>query len=486
MVPGSRAVVIGGSMAGLLAAHALADTFEHVTIVERDRLGASPAHRAGVPQDRHVHTLWAGGLRAVETLLPGIESDLVAAGGRNVDFWRDFRWYLPVGRWSKPWPATQHLVSSTRTLLESVVRLRVRDAGRVTFLDGCEATGLRLGPDGIVAGVEFTARGLARADAALDGEKDAEKPATEQLAADLVVDAAGRRSRLPEWLAGLGRKAPAETVVDPFIGYATRLVRLAPDRPVDFNGLYIQLAPPRHTRGGIMFPVEDGQWVVTLLGAERDYPPVDDDGFLEFARSMRSPRLYEAIRDAEPTTPLFGHRHTADQRRHYERMPSMPAGLLALGDSLCAFNPIYGQGMTVAALQAQTLGELFRRRLRARSETAALTRPAQAAMAKVAARAWMVSASEDRRYPVTGNPGPAIRALHGYLDRVMLACTVDVKVADGFLRVLNMLDKPTALQRPDFMLRVFGAARRARRTAGVDVQRSVPDVDDGLTAVATD
>jgi 2-polyprenyl-6-methoxyphenol hydroxylase-like FAD-dependent oxidoreductase len=221
-----------------------------------------------------------------------------------------------------------------------------------------------------------------------------------------------------------------------------------------------------------MFPVEDDQWVVTLLGAERDYPPVDDDGFLEFARSMRSTQLYEAIRDAEATTPLFAHRHTADHRRHYERMPSMPAGLLALGDSLCAFNPIYGQGMTVAALQAQTLGELFRRRLHARAETAALTRPAQAAMAKVAARAWMVSASEDRRYPVTANPGPAIRMLHSYFDRVLLACTVDVKVADAFLRVLNMLDKPTALQRPDVMLRVFAAARRAGRTADVEAHVS--------------
>jgi 2-polyprenyl-6-methoxyphenol hydroxylase-like FAD-dependent oxidoreductase len=474
-------------MAGLLAAHALADTFEHVTIIERDRLGAAPGHRAGVPQDRHVHTLWAGGLLAAEMLLPGIEADLVAAGGRNVDFWRDFRWYLTVDRWSKPWPATQHLVSSTRTLLESVVRLRVREAGRVTFLDGCEATGLLLGLGGTVTGIEFTARGVAPANAASDGEAGAERPAAGQLAADLVVDAAGRRSPLPKWLAGLGLKAPAERIVDPLLGYATRLVRLAPDRPLDFNGMYIQLAPPRHTRGGIMFPIEDGQWVVTLLGAERDYPPVDDDGFLEFARSMRSTRFYETIRDAEPTTPLFGYRHTANHRRYYERLPSMPAGLLVLGDSLCAFNPIYGQGMTVAALQAQTLGELFRRRLRAPAEAPALTRSAQAAMAKVAAQAWMVSASEDRRYPVTGNPGPVIRILHRYLDRVMLACTVDVKVADAFLRVLNLLDKPTALQRPDMMLRVFGAARRARRTADAGAPTSMPEVgDDGPTAVTPD
>ncbi len=450
MVPDSSAVVIGGGMAGLLSAQALSTTFNDVTIVERDHMGQSSGHRGGVPQDRHVHTLWAAGMAAIEGLVPGVEEDLRAAGGVKVGFWGGFQWYLPVGVWSTRWPSVQEIVSCSRPLLEHVVRSRVLAAGRVRIADGQEVTGLRL-TAGAVSGVSVRARGT-------DGDET-------DLAADLVVDASGRRSGLPGWLPG----RPAQTVVDPEIGYSTRFVTLAPHRLVDFQGLYIQLAPPHHTRGAIMFPVENGQWVVTLLGACRDYPPTDEDGFLDFARSLRSPMLYETIRDARPATPIWGHRHTANQRRHYERLTTMPAGLVALGDSLCAFNPIYGQGMTVAALQAAALGDMCRRRVRVPSDAARLSRPAQRTMARIAGRGWLVSASEDRRYPVTGGAGAATRVLHRYMDRVMLATTVDPTVAHTFLRVLNMLDKPFTLQRPDVMVRVVRGARRARRGAATSV-----------------
>ncbi|HET8657821.1 MAG TPA: FAD-dependent monooxygenase [Micromonosporaceae bacterium] len=448
VVPGSSAVVVGAGMAGLLAAQALSGTFAEVTVVERDHVGQSAAHRPGLPQDRHVHTLWAGGLQAIDALLPGIEEDLVAAGGYRVAFWSDFQWLLPIGRWCTRWPATQGIVSCSRTLLEHVVRVRVRRAGRVRLIDGQRVTGLRLGPAGAVRGVELAPRG--------------HQSPGDELPADLVVDAGGRRSGLVGWLAARGLAQPAESTVDPFVGYATRLVTLPPHQQADFKGLYVQLAPPRHTRGGIMFPIEGGRWVVTLLGACRDYPPTDPDGYLEFARSLRSTMLYDTVKDAEPASPVWGHRHTANHRRHYERLSTMPAGLLAVGDSLCAFNPIYGQGMTVAALQARALGTLVRQRVRAPADAARLSRPAQRVMAKIAGQAWMVSATEDLRYPVTGDPGYAVRLLHRYMDRVMLAATVDATVANTFLRVLNMLDRPTSLQRPDVMLRVLSSARAAR------------------------
>ena len=251
--------------------------------------------------------------------------------------------------------------------------------------------------------------------------------------------------------------------MDAFVGYATRVFILPPDAEPDFGGLYIQLAPPEHTRGVIMFPIEGGRWLVTLLGACRDYPPTDEDGYLAFARSLRSTMLHDTIKDAEPASPIWGHRHTANHRRHYERLSAMPAGLLALGDSLCAFNPIYGQGMTVAALQAEALGSLLAKRMRTAVDAPRLSSTMQRRMAKIADQAWMVSASADRRYPVTGRPGPALRLLYRYMDQVMLAGTVDETVANTFLRVLNMLAKPTLLQRPDILLRVLHGARRARR-----------------------
>jgi 2-polyprenyl-6-methoxyphenol hydroxylase-like FAD-dependent oxidoreductase len=312
----------------------------------------------------------------------------------------------------------------------------------VRLLDGYEVTGLRRDPTtGAVDGVRAAARGAAGSD--LD------------LSAQLVVDAAGRRSGLSGWLADLDLARPTESVIDPLVGYATRMFAIPDDHDLDFKGLYIQLAPPEHTRGGIMFPIEDGRWVVTLLGACRDYPPTDEAEYLEFARSLRSTELYDVIKAAAPASPVWGHRHTANQRRRFERLTSMPAGLLVVGDSLCAFNPIYGQGMTVAAMQAQALRRLARR------DAPVPGRSAQRTMARIANQAWVVSANQDLRYPVTGGPGPAIRLLHGFFDRVTLASTVDETVANTFLRVLNMMDGPASLQTPRMLIRVIRGARRA-------------------------
>jgi 2-polyprenyl-6-methoxyphenol hydroxylase-like FAD-dependent oxidoreductase len=443
----SRAVVIGSGVAGLLAAQALSEIFASVVVVERDRIAQWSAHRAGVPQDRHVHTLWAGGMQAIERFLPGISGELVAAGGCSIDFFSEFAWLLPAGRWQQAWPATQSLVSSTRPLLENTIRQRVQKTTNIEIVDGHEVCGLRLGTGGAVDGVEFVARG---------GES-----ASSTIEADFVIDAGGRRSGLTEWLAAHGLPAPSQSTVDPSIGYATRLYRIPAGHQAPYKGMYIQLAPPEHTRGGIMFHIEDDQWVVTLLGACRDYPPTDEAGYLDFAASLRSPRLSEIINDAEPSSPIFGYRHTANHRRHYEKLTGMPAGLIALGDSLCAFNPIYGQGMTVAALQVSALSDLLRAGMRSPADAKRLSRRAQRVMARVADQAWMISASEDLRYPVTGGPKGAARFLHAFMDRVMLAATMDEKVANTFLAVLNMVAKPSALFRPGMVLRIVNGARRA-------------------------
>lgn len=447
-VPGSRAIVIGAGVAGLLTARALADSFADVSIVERDVLGGEPVHRGGVPQDRHVHTLWAGGMRAIERLLPGLETDLLAAGGAPMAFWGDFRWLLTVGRWLPQWPARQDLVISTRTLLEHQLRKRVKDTGRVRILDDHRVTGLLVSSEGAVCGISFF-------------KGTGESPA--RLEADLVVDASGRRSGLPEWLAALGLRPPVESVVDPQVGYATRLFHIPKAFGDGYKGMYIQLAPPSHTRGGIFFPIEGDRWVVTLLGACRDYPPTDEAGFLEFARSLRSPEFHDAIAGAEPASPIFGYRHTANVRRHYEKLPTMPAGLVAVGDSLCAFNPIYGQGMTVAALQANALHSLLDSRFRSAADLRRISRSAQRTVASIAHQAWSVSATQDLRYPVTVGPSVGIRLLHRYMDEMLLAATVDEEIANTFLNVLNMMEGPAALRRPATMLRVLRQARRARQ-----------------------
>ena len=449
-----HAAVIGGGMSGILAARALADHFAEVTVVERDQLPDEPDFRKGVPQARHLHTFWAGGLRAAEQLLPGIEADLLAAGACPVRFPTDIRWLTPVDRWMGRFPATQRLASASRVLIEWVVRRRVEQTPGIRFRTGHEVRSLRLDRNGDVSSLEVSRRG--------DGT-------TFELPADLVVDASGRGSSLPDWLEALDRNRPQESTVDAFLGYASRTYAIPDGFSADWKSTYIQASPPRETRGGIVMPIEGNRWIVTLLGGGRDYPPTDDAGFMQFIRSLRSSALYDVIADAEPTSPVWGYRHTSNHRRHYERLPDMPGRLLVIGDSLCMFNPLYGQGMTVAALQAETLTAFLRRHLRDAVDLPALVGPAQKAVAKCTAGAWLVATGSDLRYPVTAGAQAtfATRLLHRHLDLVFTAATSDPSVNAAFLRVLNMIDAPQALFRPGTVARAMVAShRRAANGAG--------------------
>ena len=258
------AAVIGGGMAGILAAQALADCFDKVTVVDRDELPEQPDFRKGIPQARHLHTFWAGGLRAAEQLLPGIEAELIAAGACPVRFPTDVRWLTPVDRWMGRFPATQRLASASRVLIEWVLRRRVAQTPQVQFLAGHEVRSLRLDSHGHVKHLEVHARG---------------NGAVFELPADLVVDASGRGSSLPAWLEAVDRRRAPESTVDAFLGYASRTYAIPDDFRADWKSTYIQAAPPRVSRGGIMMPIEGNRWIVTLLGGGRDYPPTDDAGF---------------------------------------------------------------------------------------------------------------------------------------------------------------------------------------------------------------
>ncbi|MDB5310297.1 MAG: monooxygenase FAD-binding protein, partial [Gemmataceae bacterium] len=345
-VPRRHAVVVGGSLAGMLAARVLSDHFDIVTLLERDRLPVTPAARPGLPQGRHVHVLLERGRGAMERFLPGLTGDLVRAGAERLDATRDVAWMSPYG-WYVRFPGDLLLLASTRDLIDWGVRARVAALPNVRIHQGAEVTGLVRGPgDGArVAGVRLRPR-TADAEAGRGGAV---------LAADLVVVADGRHSRLPDWLTALGYEPPEETVVNSFQGYASRLYRPPAGFQADWKSLYIQQAPPADPRGGLVVPVEGGLWVVSLVGGDGDYPPTDEAGFLAFARSLRSPAVYEAIAAAEPLTPIAGQRATENRQRHYARLGRFPEGVVAVGDAVCAFNPVYGQGMTAAALGAEVL-----------------------------------------------------------------------------------------------------------------------------------
>lgn len=458
---GEHAIVIGGSMAGLLAARALSDHFATVTVVERDRLPSGPEPRKGVPHARHVHAFWAGGLHAAEQLLPGLRAELLAEGAVQLGMPTDMAWLTPADRWCRHFEATQDIVSASRTLLEWVVRRRVRAIANVHFLPEQEITALLLDRRRDVRGVTVRDRTC--------GE-------VLELSGDLVVDASGRGSALPHWLAAHGLPTPEESIIDGHLGYATRLFEIPDDPGRGWQAAYIQPSAPTHSRGGILFPVEGNRWVVTLIGTDGDYAPTDEQGYVAFARSLRDPLLHDAIGSAQPASPIWGFRKTENRRRHYERTV-LPGRLLVVGDSLCAFNPVYGQGMTVAAKEAESLAAMLAG-CPGPGRLVGAVRRAQRELARCTEGPWTLATSNDLRFPGTegGRLTLATRVVNRYMDRVLGAVPDDPTVNAAFLRVLNMVDPPQALFHPRVAVRALAPVRRApggRPTTAVAVPERV-------------
>ena len=446
-----HAVVVGGSMAGLVAARVLTAHFDRVTIIERDRLPDGADHRKGVPQARQLHALLARGCNVLEALFPGFGQELQAAGAVPVRMPGDVAMLTKAGWMDRRAPGWTAL-SASRPLFEATVRRRLLALPGITLLDGHEATGLGASRDGrVVHGV--TVRRV-------DGD------GVSYTDADLVVDASGRGSRAPAWLAELGYPAPEATRVDPDIAYATRTYRIPDGFTADWKAVMLTSRPPTMPRTGYLFPIEGGQWMVALMGAAGQHPPTDEEGHAAFVRSLSSPVIADAIADAEPVTEIRGHRGTTNRQWHFERMPRWPERFVVLGDAVCAFNPIYGQGMTTAAVAAETLDACLReqRLRRPAGDLDGLARRFQRALARRNADAWMFSTGEDLRFPTTTGmtAGRVLRAQHRYLDRIEAASTRGPAVADVYTRAFGMLERPTALFRP----RMVAAAVRAGR-AGV-------------------
>jgi 2-polyprenyl-6-methoxyphenol hydroxylase-like FAD-dependent oxidoreductase len=449
--PRAHAVVLGAGMAGLLAAQVLASHFEQITVVDRDRLPDQPGFRRGVPQSRHLHVLLGRGLECLEQLLPGFEAGLVAAGAPVVEG-SESLWMNAAG-WCRRYPSPIRLLGASRELIEFQVRTRVTAQANVQVLGGCEAVGLLTDRGrGAVTGVRLRSR---------DGRTEVTGPATD-VAADLVVDACGRGSRAPQWLAALGYQPPALTRINSLLGYASRRYKIPAGFQADWRMLVINAKPPSNPRAGALVPIEGGRWMVALIGAGRDYPPTDDAGFLEFARGLRSPLLYETIKVAEPLSPIYSYRNTDNQRRHFERLRRWPDRFVVIGDASCTFNPIYAQGMTVTAMTAVTLDHILaEHRRRSGADPFGLARQAQRQVARTNAGAWTMATTEDLRYPWTEGArlDLATRVMHRYADRVLEVANGNPKVNTAFVNVVNLRHPPTSLFRPRVLLPVLARHR---------------------------
>ncbi|MFE2554883.1 NAD(P)/FAD-dependent oxidoreductase [Streptomyces sp. NPDC059352] len=428
-----HAVVIGGSLAGLLAARVLAEHAEKVTVVERDRYPEGPEARPGVPQGRHLHVLIAGGQRALDELLPGFMAELGQLGAPKVGMPEDMiQWQS--GRWFRRTSATAHFYAGPRPQLEWLVRRRVLADPRIELVEGHETVGLT-GDSYRVRGVRLRERGAGA------GKQ------TRVLEADLVVDASGRSTKAADWLAGIGAEAPHEETLDTGLAYSTRVYRSPADTP-DTDAIGYNIVPnPSQVYGGVVLPLGDGHHLVTLSGLRGDEPPTEEGAFEEYAKRLPHPVVSEWLTRAEGVSPVYGFRGTANVRRRYDRPGRRPAGFLATGDALCAFNPIYGQGMAVAAITAVAL-----RRALADPKRTATTRQVQRALLTASQQAWDISAGADKKMPgATGDaarPGPMDKVVGWYLSRVQERAAGDPTVGAPFRAATHLTAPLTSLFAP--------------------------------------
>lgn len=434
----TKAIVIGGSMAGMMTARVLSERFDKVIIIERDNIPNEAVARGGVPQGRHLHALLARGQEIMEELYPGLSDDLSATGAPILEWGLNSLFVSPGGHGQKfDSGIRSHLTS--RVSLEYLIRQRLLKIDNIDYMMGTQVNHL-LEDSEKITGIEIMNR---------------RSKVVETLMADLIVDTSGRGSKTPEWLQGLGYDVPEETQVNAFVGYATRWFEI----PENFATEYKSIAISPHldagiSRAGAMFFVEGNQAVVTLQGTNKDYPPTDDEGYLAFAKSLQESYLYDFIKQAKPISPIYGYQRTKNRIRHYEKMTRFPENFIVLGDAYCCFNPVYGQGMTTAALEADALRDLLKRYSVGHLDGFASN--FQQAISKVIESPWMMATSEDLRYPETeGEATIMIAVMQHYSAWLMETSAHDRVLATAFFKMMNLQVKGTALLAPHILGRVL-------------------------------
>lgn len=428
------AVIVGAGISGLLAAKALSTTYERVVLLERDRLPVGPGPRKGTAQALHAHRLLKGGLEAVEALLPGFGERLLAEGACRTDAARD--WYALFSRA----PLIRHesaldVVCASRALIEHVLREEVLAHPRLECRDGVRVLRAELSV-AEAPRVEWEGAGGVR----------------RWMRADMLVDAGGCRSCAELWLLGQGFGRVPRSLTRPLMGYGSVRYREL-QLPDGYLGWLCMPRAPDHPYAGVALPVENGEYIVTLAGYLGRHPPVDGPDFVEYARRLRSPVLYHAMRGATPLSGVKSFRQDEAVFRRYDRLRRWPRGFLVIGDAVCAFNPIYGQGMSAAALAAAALREALGEDPEAPERAARI----QARIVAVYAAPWYGAAGEDLRFAeaAVGRRGAGLRLRHWYLDRWLAAAARDARMADLYLEVLHMRAPPRALFTPRALMRML-------------------------------
>jgi 2-polyprenyl-6-methoxyphenol hydroxylase-like FAD-dependent oxidoreductase len=438
-----HAIVIGGSMAGMCAARILSDHFEKVTIVDRDHYPDGAFERAGVPQSRHVHVLLARGRVELENLFPGFEQTVLSRGALDTDFGWDFA-ALRANGWAPREVYGIKLLHGSRVLLEAVVREFLRKHSNVEFVEDTRITGLIVNENRSRAiGVKTISSG--------------DRETIGELRADLIVDASGRSSKAPNWLQEIGLPAPEEIIVDSHSGYASRWFQApSPEqRPKEWwwKAAWIDPKIGENPYAGVLFPVEDNRWVVTIAGLAKNYPPNDVEGFMAALSKLRSPLIAEAVKCAEPISTVYSHRAMANRWRRYDKWPARLDGFVALGDSACAFNPVYGQGMTTGALSALTLRDTI---VKLGVDHPELPRRFYAAQVELQKGPWGMATGADFAVPGVVGHRPFANRVFDPMFRIIMEYSADdpvVRMTVG--KVIHMLRPPSDLFAPSLLARAL-------------------------------
>ena len=437
---GKQAVVIGAGIAGLVAARVLADYFDRVLVLERDMLPGVPDHRPGTPQSRHTHTLLSGGMQALRGLFPELERQLIESGSIILDVGLDLRSERPD---YNPFPQRKTDVvsySASRPLIEHCLQKSTRQQSNIAFNGGQRVVSLATTADGkAVTGV--------RSEAAGQG--------IHTVAADLVVDASGRGALTLDLLKSLGYAAPLETAIGMDMGYTSIRFAVPDDAPAGWKAVSTGANPPHSSRAAWLWPIEGRQWLLTLLGMRGQKPPGDWGAAQDFLRSLRTRTIHDAVSRAERVDGIHRFALPSSVMRHFERLQAFPRRLLPIGDAICRFNPFFGQGITVAALEALHLQRLLRERVGESDSMADLAAPYFAGVQDLLTEPWS-TALLDLVYPdIVGDRPANFGATLKYGASVRRLAANDSQLHKLLLEVQHMLKPSSALRSPEIEQRVL-------------------------------
>ncbi|NNL58784.1 MAG: 2-polyprenyl-6-methoxyphenol hydroxylase-like oxidoreductase [Nitrosopumilus sp.] len=425
-----KAMVIGGSIAGLLAARVLSDHFKDIILIEKDSSMDDGKARIETPQANHIHILLVRGREILQGFFPELEKELLKKGANKIDFLNDSRYRLPSG-WAPKFNSGIITFACTRTLLENTIRHQIQKIPKINIEQGEQITSFVLEKSNKIS--LKTKEG-------------------KEIHGDLIVDCTGRNTKTPTWLEDIGFPKPRETKIDSFVRYSTR--RYIPSKKDRrWKMLAILNKPITNPRIGAIYPIEDGKWLVGLYSIGKNYPPTDEEGFLEFAQHLESRELYDALKDATPDSEIYGYQVQGSRKYHYEEMKQWPENFIVLGDAVSIFNPYYGQGMTSAALGAKTLDDM----LKDNKVKKGFTRKFQKRLAKEISLPWILGTSEDLRWSTTvgKRPNTITRMVQNHAQKVLLLSPKSKLAAKSFQQMMHMIKSPAIIFHPAILLQLI-------------------------------